>query len=105
MKHTYINKRKFIRSLILTTVITSYVIALLLVITGNFFSNATEITSYIDYEVRRGDTVWDIALNHNPNNHDVRQVVYQITEANSIVNADIYPGQVLRIPWEVEGNE
>jgi nucleoid-associated protein YgaU len=45
-----------------------------------------------------GDTLWDIALKHRPNNTDVRKMVYYIRKANNLDTAIIQPGQELIIP-------
>ena len=49
------------------------------------------------YEVEAGDTVWDIAKKIALPEEDVRKIVWQIEKDNAIENADIQPGQVLKI--------
>lgn len=51
--------------------------------------------------VSEGQTMWDIAslyMSRQDKTRDVRELVYDISQANGIKNAYIYPGQVLTIP-------
>lgn len=47
--------------------------------------------SVLDYQVRRGDSLWDIAQAHNT-------TVNRLKEANDLRGSRIYAGQVLRVP-------
>ena len=50
------------------------------------------------YEVKKGDTLFKIALESTPKGEDYRDLVYYIIEKNGIKNATIYPGEVLLVP-------
>lgn len=54
---------------------------------------------YIEYryEVEPGDTVWGIASRIATEEEDVRELVWRIEKDNKIKNADIAPGQELKI--------
>lgn len=63
-------------------------------------SNAT--SSSVAYEtiyVKPGDTVWKIATQISTEKDDIREKVFAIRQLNKLNNnAQVYPGQVLRIP-------
>lgn len=80
-----------------------FIILLLLVIFLISFSfnytiskgdNTEEFETYV---VQRGDTLWKIAKNHNYDKIDVREVIYNIQQANEI-GSIIHAGQKLKIP-------
>lgn len=49
--------------------------------------------------VRSGDTVWKIAAQISNDRDDIREKVYLIRQLNNLNNnAQVYPGQVLKIP-------
>jgi len=55
--------------------------------------------SYVTVHVKAGDTVWQIAARHVLVTEDIRKKVFAIRQANKLNNnADIYPGQVLKVP-------
>lgn len=60
------------------------------------------IVKFEEYEVRVGDTLWDIVKNVSlkeiGNVIDVREVVYDIMMNNEINKNGIYIGQVITIP-------
>ncbi len=53
---------------------------------------------WIEITISKGDTLWQIAKNNNPNNHDIRKVVFEIMEYNDMEDANIMPGDVIKIP-------
>lgn len=85
-----VNKYKFIRS-----------IAILLFIILAMFSISTakdnKETSYIDYTICKGDTLWTIAGEYTPKNKDIRQTIYEIKQLNNMTDSTIYPGQTIKI--------
>lgn len=52
----------------------------------------------VDYRVRSGDTLWDIAVELGPADRDPRETVHRIQEMNQLDGSMIQPGQVLEIP-------
>ncbi|MBP2635926.1 MAG: yneA [Firmicutes bacterium] len=63
-------------------------------------SNAT--SNSVTYEticVKSGDTVWKIAGQISNDRDDIREKVYLIRQLNNLNNnAQVYPGQVLKVP-------
>lgn len=48
--------------------------------------------------VKRGESVWSIAKDNNPNRKNLRKHVYDIIDRNSISDGVIYVGQELDVP-------
>jgi hypothetical protein len=54
--------------------------------------------NFITVEVLPGETLWDIASNNMSDDMDKRKAVYLIQKANDLDDADIHPGQILKVP-------
>lgn len=50
------------------------------------------------HTVQPGDTLWDIALRIGSPTQDIRRLVFEITQLNGLTDAQLKPGQVLRLP-------
>lgn len=85
-----VNKYKFIRS-------TAILLFLILAIFNISIAKDNKETSYIDYTVCKGDTLWTIAGEYTPKNKDVRQTIYEIRQLNNMTDSIIYPGQTIKI--------
>lgn len=93
-----INKRKFIRSMIITI---GLIIFLILILSNVSFSH-TEI-SYKEIAVSSGDTLWSIARYEKNNNvyfedKDVRDIIDEIKFLNNLSNSNLNIGDKLNIP-------
>lgn len=53
--------------------------------------------TYETITVRRGDTLWDIAVRYNKS-RDVRKYIYEIKKLNSLSDSIIYEGDKLILP-------
>lgn len=54
----------------------------------------------ITVTVVSGETIWNIASRFNNNKEDIREFAYKIRKINNLnKNADIYPGQTIRVPF------
>lgn len=98
MKIKIVNKKKFIRSLIL---VTSLIILILLGINNTY--SKTEISYKEDY-ILKGDTLWSIAENEiNTNeyyqNKDIRDVMFEIKKINNLQDGNLTIGQKIIIPY------
>lgn len=51
----------------------------------------------IEYTVRGGDTLWDIATEYAPEGADIREYIYNLKKQNGLKNSNICPGMVLEI--------
>lgn len=98
MKITIVNKRKFIRSLI---VLSGLIFLILLGMTNTY--SKTEIAYKEDY-ILEGDTIWSVAeeqtnTNEYYKNKDIREVVYEIKKLNNIEDGKLEIGQKIIIPY------
>lgn len=99
MKIKIVNKKKFIRSIM---VLIGFVILMVAgMITSTTYSK-TEIGYKEDY-ILKGDTLWSIAeqeVNQNEycKGKDIREVMYEIRELNHITNDNLEIGQKIIIP-------
>mgnify|MGYP000876387711 CR=1 FL=1 len=62
-----------------------------------FRAYSKDIAQYDYIKVREGDTLWAIAYNYSDNN-DIREVIHNISKVNNISEANIYPGDIIKIP-------
>lgn len=90
------NRRKFILSLSIITLI----IIFIMLLTKYSFSHVESKTKII--YISSGDTLWDIALleqktNEYYKNKKVRQIVEDIKHKNNLSNNYIYEGQKIEI--------
>lgn len=99
MKMKIVNKKKFLRSMMM--LIGLVILIVLGLITTTTYSK-TEIGYKEDY-VLKGDTLWSIAeqeVNQNEyyKNKDIREVMYEIRQLNHITNDNLEIGQKIIIP-------
>ena len=64
--------------------------------TNNAFS-ADESVQMVEVVVQQGDTLWDIAARHTAG-RDLRRVVWEMRQVNSLEDVNIHPGQILYVP-------
>lgn len=57
-----------------------------------------KIQSYEIYQVKSGDTIWDISCKYAPNNISIDRFNRLIMDLSDKENADIFPGEILKIP-------
>ena len=64
------------------------------------FNNAGGMTEreYIEITVERGDTLWQLAREHMPNNTDIRRAVHTLSTLNNIAAHELQAGQTLIVP-------
>lgn len=61
--------------------------------------DAPKVEAWELHTVQYGDTLWDIAKEHNPGYEgDLRDIMYCIKKANSMKNDIVYVGHVLEVP-------
>jgi len=88
-----VNMRKFITSI---SIITIFCIISISFVFGIVAKDNGEIVKFHQHIVVKGETVWDIAKLYN--HDDIRELVYEISIENSLINYVIIPGQTLDIP-------
>ncbi|MBR6801280.1 MAG: LysM peptidoglycan-binding domain-containing protein [Eubacteriaceae bacterium] len=57
--------------------------------------------TYVEYTVTSGDTLWSIAQKHNYAKTDVREIIYNIKEANALVGSTVEQGRTILIPLDM----
>lgn len=63
----------------------------------SYVSNSGDI-QMISVFVAPGDTLWDIAIQNNPHNRDVRNLIHEIKKYNHLTSNTIHVGDVLLVP-------
>ena len=96
-----VNVYKFIRSVV---VLLLFIITLIVLSSKASFSHTDkQMLDYTTINVIYGDTIWDIASSQQENNpyyegKDVRYIVYDIKQINSLQTGNLVVGQELKIP-------
>ncbi|SHI00480.1 cell division suppressor protein YneA [Sporanaerobacter acetigenes] len=95
-KTTIVNKKRFF-TFILTMVLSVFIFCFVFseknkVYSSKYNNQIKEIT------IKKGDTIWNIALENKPNQYDTRKMVYEIMEINNMKESTIYPGDTIKIP-------
>ncbi len=57
---------------------------------------------YKEIEIQKGQTLWNIAESEFGTQNDIRKYVYKIKQINNLKDANIKPGQIIRVPIERE---
>ncbi|MCK8058838.1 MULTISPECIES: LysM peptidoglycan-binding domain-containing protein [unclassified Fusibacter] len=96
-----VNRRRFVRSTLLTIVMVILFLTAALSATGNLVSNAMEVKSLSEYNVKSGDTLWKIAKSIQQEGDDIRALIHIIETENNLDSSVIHPGQIILIPSEV----
>lgn len=102
MKLHIANKKRFgifVAGIVLMTIALLFVVA-----------NATDkpdVVCYDTYVVSSGDTLWDIAKTSNGYDYvDHREIVYTIRTESGLDTADVYVGDVVKVPvYNVKGDK
>ena len=94
-RHTIIPSRVLI-------VISTVVVALVLLLASSVQATpelpVVDDTVTASYKVHSGDNLWDIAAEHTPAGHDIRNTIERIKSFNNLESSMIQPGQLLEIP-------
>ncbi len=99
-KYKVNNMKKFKRFMFLSILSMSM---LVFTFAATFNAYSKDIPQFDMVTVQDGDTLWSIASSYADNsNTDIRELVYLISNENSIYNASIYPGDVIKVPMSVE---
>ena len=86
------------RARALVIISTTVVALVLLLATAVYAFTGLVPAEGVDYRVRAGDTLWDIAADHTEPGGDVRRGVALIQEMNELDGSLIRAGQVLVVP-------
>lgn len=61
-------------------------------------SNYGYTYDYNEVRIKKGDTLWMIALEYMPEKYDVRDMIYEIKMINEMDLSNIYAGDIIKIP-------
>nr|WP_300092687.1 LysM peptidoglycan-binding domain-containing protein [Sedimentibacter sp.] len=99
-KYKVNNMKKFRRFMFLSILSISM---LVFTFAATFNAYSKDIPQFDLVTVQDGDTLWSIASSYAADsNADIRELVYEISNENSIYNASIHPGDVIKVPMSVE---
>jgi hypothetical protein len=99
-KYKVTNMKKFKRFMFLSILSMSM---LVFTFAATFNAYSKDIPQFDMVTVQDGDTIWSIASNYaDKSNTDIRELVFEISSENSIYNASIYPGDVIKVPMSLE---
>ncbi|MDD7409305.1 MAG: LysM peptidoglycan-binding domain-containing protein [Anaerovoracaceae bacterium] len=65
---------------------------------SSFHANAETEPVYHEIIVTQGDSLWTIAEDQYGSDTDIRQAVTEIRNVNGLDTAQLYTGQVLKVP-------
>lgn len=88
-----VNKKKFINSIAIISIIIFSVIVIFFSFTKNQEYTENHKTIYIS----KNETLWSIAKEYKKPNQDIRDYIYEIRKLNNMESATIYEGQELII--------
>lgn len=74
-----------------------YLVILIVAITLSAANKANKATEYRQYNVKSGDTLWDISVAITPSYRDVRDTIDEIKDKNNL-DGFVYEGQRISIP-------
>lgn len=95
-KYKIVNRVKF--NIFIITTVSIIALTVLLFANNNKAYSSTYKNLYKEVMVSKGDTLWKIALKNMPDGYDVRRMIYEIREFNNMDSANIYPGDILKVP-------
>jgi len=70
----------------------------IMLLKGHYTTASAKIqTTVITYEVKKDDTLWDIAKEYRRENEDIRETIDSIMDINNLETSVIYPGEILEV--------
>ena len=73
--------------------------ALLIIGIVNVYGSKTPLTR-IEYTVRPGDTLWDIAKEYAPRGTDIQEYIFNTKKNNGLKTSSLQPGMILELVTE-----
>ena len=94
-RYRIVNHKRFIAFVAITMIIS---VCLINIVLGLATAQSMAETTYVDYEVCAGDTLWNIAQDNMSQYEDVREAVYQLCKINDINASELQAGMTIIIP-------
>lgn len=95
-KYRIVNRKRF--NIFIISIVSIIIAIVSLFINNDDAHSSIHKYMYKEVIVNKGDTLWNIALKNMPKGYDVRKMVYEIRKFNNMDSADIYPGEIIKIP-------
>ncbi|NLN13995.1 MAG: LysM peptidoglycan-binding domain-containing protein [Tissierellia bacterium] len=95
-RYRIINKRRFFLFIISTFTI---FFGIIFILSSSIRAHSAILCEeYKEIRVLEGDTLWGIARNYMPDKYDTRYLVHKLREFNELETAQIYPGDIIKVP-------
>lgn len=100
-KYTIKSKSRFLIFIIVALMLAAAAVSAVMTLAGvnNVLGMAKE--DVIEIEIEPGDTLWDIAGEYMSQETDRRKAVYVLCKTNHMSAAQLYAGQILKIPKDL----
>ena len=95
VRYRITNHFRFIAFVVICIVLLTCIVNMVLGL--NSAQSLTE-TTYFDYEISSGDTLWNIADSYMPADIDIREAIHTLCNVNNIKADDLRPGMIIQIP-------
>lgn len=90
------SKSIFLKFFIILMII--FLLSVLLTIIFTLITSGDNNKDYNYYTVKKGDSLWSIAVKHYGNEIDLRKIIYRIKKINNLNNPLISPGEKIILP-------
>ncbi len=91
-RYRIVNRKRFIKALVTVTAVT------VLSISAVSFGNCKTNYETVNFTVREGDTLWDIAELYADESIDVRKYIRDIKAYNNMETSELMPGDIILTP-------
>lgn len=92
------SKQRMIKSIILTTIILLFSFSFVFSLGTMQTKEKEGSKNKMEFVVRAGDSLWNIAEHYKPKNTDTRKYIYELMQLNGLTDTSIYVNQVLYLP-------
>ena len=95
-RYVIVNRKRFFIFTMIFLIGIALILFSILSISGVYSISTVE--NFEEYCIKKGDTLWEIAIEFAPEGYDTRKFIYDIKEHNNMESSMIYKGEKLFIP-------